>query len=249
MGGFEDMATPDVYKRWVAFGLLSTHSRLHGSSSYRVPWLFDEEACEVLRLFANLKCRLMPYLYSAAIQANRTGVPLLRAMVLEFPDDPAVEDLDRQYMLGDSLLVAPIFREDGMAEYYLPTGRWTHLLSGQEVQGGCWRREQYDYFGLPLYVRENSLLAIGASDTQVEYDYLENVTIHVYALQIGASAETTISNIDQTYELKVSAHIEEGQYRFVLDGPHTGLRLLIHGDEIHEIPVDDKTKTVSVNIR
>src|SRR5947209_6458140 len=97
IGGFEGTPPADVYKRWIAFGLLSSHSRLHGSSSYRVPWQFDEEAVDVLRFFTKLKCRLMPYLYAQAIATHRTGVPIMRAMILEFPDDPACDTLDRQY--------------------------------------------------------------------------------------------------------------------------------------------------------
>lgn len=109
IGGFEDTATPDLYKRWVAFGLLSSHSRLHGSKSYRVPWLFDEESVDVLRFFTKLKCRLMPYVFAAACEASHRGIPVMRAMILEFPDDPGCDHLDRQYMLGESLLVAPVF--------------------------------------------------------------------------------------------------------------------------------------------
>ncbi len=74
ISGFEHTATPDVYKRWVAFGMLSTHSRLHGSTSYRVPWLFDDEANDVVRFFTKLKCRLMPYIFAEAIDATMTGV-------------------------------------------------------------------------------------------------------------------------------------------------------------------------------
>src|SRR6185369_2013513 len=80
IGGFEQTASADVYKRWCAFGLLSSHSRLHGSSSYRVPWLFDEQAVDVLRAFTQLKCRLMPYLFAAATQAHAVGTPMMRAM-------------------------------------------------------------------------------------------------------------------------------------------------------------------------
>ncbi|MCX7711437.1 MAG: alpha-xylosidase, partial [Clostridia bacterium] len=100
ISGFEKTAPPDIYKRWVAFGLLSSHSRLHGNESYRVPWLFDEEAVDVLRFFTKLKCRLMPYLFGAAVEASQKGVPMMRAMVLEFPEDPTCGFLDRQYMLG-----------------------------------------------------------------------------------------------------------------------------------------------------
>ncbi|MDR1600341.1 MAG: alpha-xylosidase [Oscillospiraceae bacterium] len=158
ISGFEDMASPDVYKRWAAFGLLSAHSRLHGSSSYRVPWLFGEEAVDVVRFFAKLKLRLKPYLLAKAVEARETGVPVMRAMVMEFPNDPACADLDLQYMLGDGLLVAPVFREDGRVTYYLPAGTWTRLLTGEKVQGGAWRTETYDYMSLPLYARDGVVI-------------------------------------------------------------------------------------------
>lgn len=146
IGGFENTAPADIYKRWCQFGLLSSHSRLHGSSSYRVPWVYDDEACRVLRKFVKLKCALMPYLYSQAVQTHQTGVPMMRPMFMEFPGDRACETLDRQYMLGDSLLVAPIFNESGEAEYYLPDGKWWNLLTGKTAVGGRWQREIHDYF-------------------------------------------------------------------------------------------------------
>ncbi len=116
MGGFESTASPDVYKRWVAFGCLSSHSRLHGSTSYRVPWLYDEESVDVLRYFTKLKCRLMPYLYQKAAEAHHRGQPVMRAMCFEFPGDPGCAMLDRQYMLGESLLVAPVMDSSGSVD-------------------------------------------------------------------------------------------------------------------------------------
>ena len=186
IGGFENTAPAHVFKRWLAFGLLSSHSRLHGGSSYRVPWSYDEEAVDVTRFFTKLKSRLMPYLFHTAVQASEQGVPSMRAMFLEFPEDPAVEMLDRQYMLGDSLLVAPVFSENGDVKYYLPKGRWTHLLTGETVDGGTWRKETYDFLGLPLFVRGNSFLALGANDTRPEYDYADGVELGLYALEDGA---------------------------------------------------------------
>ena len=127
ISGFESTATPDLYKRWAAFGLLSSHSRLHGAGSYRVPWVFDEESSEVVKYFTNLKCTLMPYLYQLAVHAHNTGIPVMRPMILEFMDDPAVRWLDMQYMLGESLLAAPVFSADGVVDYYLPEGIWTDI--------------------------------------------------------------------------------------------------------------------------
>lgn len=153
IGGFEDTSTPDVYKRWVAFGLLSTHSRLHGSGSYRVPWLYGEEATAVLRHFVQVKKDLQPYLLEMAKENHDTGIPLVRAMVLEFPEDPACAWLDRQYMLGDRYLVAPVFEEYGEVTYYLPAGRWKNYFSGERIEGGRWMTEKVDYFTIPLWER------------------------------------------------------------------------------------------------
>jgi alpha-D-xyloside xylohydrolase len=186
IGGFERTPDPGLFARWIPFGLLSSHSRLHGSQSYRVPWLFDEEAVDVLRFFTMLKCRLMPYLFGAAREAHIAGVPAMRAMLLEFPDDPACDYLDRQYMLGDALLVAPIFTPDGSVSYYLPAGRWTNFLTGQAVEGGRWLRETHGYRSLPLMVRPNAVIPVGANERRPDYAYDDGVTFHIFELNDGA---------------------------------------------------------------
>lgn len=182
IGGFESQSTPDVYKRWAAFGLLSTHSRLHGSTSYRVPWVYDEEAVEVVRFFTRLKLSLLPYLYSSAVETSKTGIPMMRSMMLEFEDDMNCRYLDKQYMLGDNLLVSPIFNEEGIAQYYLPEGTWTNLLTGETAEGGRWRKEHHDYLSIPLWVRENSLIAKGISAENACYDFLDNLEFSVFEL-------------------------------------------------------------------
>ncbi len=101
-------------------------------------------------------------------------------MMLEFPADPACAHLDRQYMLGPSLLVAPIFAEDGTVSYYLPPGRWTSLLNGAAVEGGRWRSETHGYLSLPLMVRPNSIIAVGSNETRPDYDYGDGVCFHVF---------------------------------------------------------------------
>lgn len=157
IAGFEDQASPDLYKRWTQFGLLSSHSRYHGSTAYKVPWLYGDEAVDVAREFTELKLQLKPYLLKMAQETHETGVPMMRAMVLEFPDDPTCEDIDTQYMLGDDLLVAPVFREDGVARFYVPddgTGQaWTNIITDTAYEPGKWYTEQYDYHTLPVLAR------------------------------------------------------------------------------------------------
>jgi len=191
IGGFEGNPPADVYKRWLAFGLLSSHSRLHGSSSYRVPWSIDEESSEVLGRFTRLKCRLMPYLFGQAVVAHQQGIPMMRAMMLEYPQDPACDTLDRQYMLGDSLLVAPVLNSEGAADYYLPKGdgAWTHLLTGEKREGGAWHRSTHDFLSLPLYVRPGTILPVCDTEERPDYDFTDRITFRLYELADGASAE------------------------------------------------------------
>lgn len=213
IGGFESKSSADVYKRWCAFGLLSTHSRLHGSGSYRVPWTYDEESVDVVRFFTRLKARLMPYLYRNAVQTAQTGVPMMRAMVLEFTQDRNCKHLATQYMLGESLLVAPIFNERGMAEYYLPAGRWTNVLTNEEKTGEKWYCEQHGYCSIPVYARENSIVAFGARDDDPVYDYADGVTLKVYALQDGQAARTVIFSTENEQVLEAEVSRVGGKYR------------------------------------
>jgi alpha-D-xyloside xylohydrolase len=229
MGGFEHTASADVYKRWCAFGLLSSHSRLHGSSSYRVPWLFDEEAVEVLRFFTKLKCRLMPYLFNAACQAHMVGVPVMRAMILEFPSDPACDTLDRQYMLGDSLLMAPVFTSDGTVDYYLPEGRWTNFLTGQVVEGGRWVRQKHDYLSLPLMVRPNSVIAVGSREDRPDYDYGDGVTLQVYELAERQNVAVIIPSVTGGVEATFKVKREDGAIIVEQDGLSKRWQLLLVG--------------------
>jgi alpha-D-xyloside xylohydrolase len=180
IGGFEGTPDAGVFKRWTAFGLLGSHSRFHGSSSYRVPWAFDDEAVEVTRIFTHLKMRLMPYLYQAGLDAVRTGIPIMRPMQLEFPGDPAAAHLDRQYMLGADLLVAPVFSESGEVELYLPDGEWTSLLTGERVTGGRWLRETHGFESLPLYVRPGAVLPWGARVDRPDYDFHDGLRLRVF---------------------------------------------------------------------
>lgn len=203
IGGFEGTPDPGVFKRWTAFGLLSSHSRLHGSDSYRVPWAFDEEAVEVTRRFTKLKLRLMPYLFAAGREAHTAGTPVMRPMQLEFGGDPAVDHLDRQYMLGADLLVAPVFSPDEV-EFYLPDGSWTEFFSGRRVEGGRWLRETHGFDSLPLYVREGAVLPLGARDDRPDYDYRDGLTLAVYPGPDGERRVTVTTPSGETAEYTVA---------------------------------------------
>ncbi|NDL59923.1 alpha-xylosidase [Phytoactinopolyspora mesophila] len=196
IGGFENTPDPAVFKRWCAFGMLSSHSRLHGSSSYRVPWAFDDEAVDVLRAFTKLKMRLMPYLASAMREVQEHGTPMMRPMALEFPGDPATSHLELQYMFGDRLLVAPVMSQSGEVSYYVPEGTWTSLLDGSKVTGPRWVREAHGFESVPLLVRPDSVLPLGAVDDHPDYDYADGVTLHLYEIADGHDSVVMLPGAD-----------------------------------------------------
>jgi len=195
IGGFEGTPSPAVYKRWVQFGLLSSHSRLHGSDSHRVPWLFgndhpESEKCStVLRDCVKRKLSLLPYLLRTGREAHQNGIPVMRAMFLEFPDDLNMYQLDTQYMLGANLLVAPVFSEEGKVSFYVPhTGhenaaaaKWRSWFDHTKTyEQGCWYTETHDFNTLPLLVRPGTVTAINPKlNAPEDGDYLAGLELLV----------------------------------------------------------------------
>ncbi len=220
IGGFENTSTADVYKRWAAFGLLSSHSRLHGSSSYRIPWAYDDEAVDVVRFFTKLKARLMPYIYSTSVFATQTGVPTMRSMVMEYTEDLTCHYLDKQYMLGDNLLVAPIFNDESIGEYYLPKGSWTEFLTGEKMEGGNWVRKEYGYLDMPILVKENSIIVTGKVDNKPDYVYEKNAVFNIYELLDNKEAKTTVYDIDGKEKITFSAIKNNGKITITTNSPY-----------------------------
>ena len=118
-----------------------------------------------------------------------------------------------------------------MGEYYLPEGKWTHLLSGEEREGGRWYRETYDYFSLPVFVRENTLLAKGGNETLPDYDYTEGLELHLYALSDGAEAVCEITDLTGQIVMRAKASRRGNTVTFETDQPEKKPTLVVHGME------------------
>ena len=151
---------PTLYIRWAQFGLLSSHARFHGVRG-REPWYYGEKAVEVVREFARLRMRLLPYIYSLAQEAEDTGVPVVRPLVLEYPDDPAAATVDYEYLLGPDLLVVPVMNAEGRALVYLPEGEWRDWWTGEVRTGPSHIRLDVPIERLPLYARAGATIPLG----------------------------------------------------------------------------------------
>ncbi|KAL2815274.1 glycosyl hydrolases family 31-domain-containing protein [Aspergillus cavernicola] len=228
IGGFEGKPDPALFKRWVAFGLFSSHSRLHGSGSFRVPWLIDEsgEADKVLKHFVQAKHSLMPYLYTSAIETHQTGIPMLRAPFLEYPNDPIAWQLDMQYFLGDSLLVAPVFNAHDEVQYYLPKGDWYGILDGKMRSGGGYVTEEHDFFSLPVLLRPGAAIFrnVGEDLGSVVYDWSKDVELLVNWVE-GMEKTVRIADHENLGDYKIALNIRaagDGIVVNVVEGKITG---------------------------
>ncbi|CAL1704105.1 unnamed protein product [Somion occarium] len=239
IGGFEGHPPPQIYHRWVAYGLFSSHSRLHGSMSYRVPWQYGEEAAEYMARFLNAKHRLMPYLYQLALQGNAVGHPMQRAMFLEFPEDRTTHYLDRQYMLGHSLLVAPVFvPSDEESEYYIPAGRWTSFFHPERtIVGPQWVKEIVPLDEIPVWVRPGTVLCLGPEGIgRPDYNFAENLEVYVFELSEGQVVNAEVpTGTDKDIAGIVTAECKRGEVIVKVTGDLnlTSVKLAL-GGRVHD---------------
>ena len=186
IGGFYIQPTPELYIRWAQFGLLSPLSRAHGVTT-RLPWNFGEEAMHIFRDYTCLRYRLLPYIYTYAVLGAETSLPMMRAMVLEFPDDPNTYTMDLQYVLGSELLVAPIYNSEGRRPVYFPDGRWVDFWTHEVIKGPETRwLEGVPLETIPLYVRANALIPTIEPPEHLTEDPFELVTFDAYLLDSGS---------------------------------------------------------------
>jgi len=179
MGGFWGDPSPELFVRWSQAGFLSALSRFHGATP-REPWRYGDDALRIFRQYARLRSRLVPYVVSYGWQASEDGVPLMRPMVMEFPDDPAGYAFDLQYCLGRELLVSPVVRADGMVTTYLPRGKWTDWWTGTVHEGPTTIRRQVPLEELPIYVRDESLVVLGPERSHVGERPADPLTVEAF---------------------------------------------------------------------
>jgi alpha-D-xyloside xylohydrolase len=225
IGGFEGTPTPTLYKRWVQFGLLQSHTRLHGNGSYRVPWLYDGEdsaealsgtkgdvnktpgeASRILKEAVDRKIAMMPYLLSQALQAAQHGTPMMRALFLEFPADLNTYAIEHQYMLGCNLLVAPVLAESGTVTFYVPEdpngGKWVSWFDhSKKYAGGKWYTETFGISELPLLVRPGTVTPINRSLKKADDASEEGLELLVCG-KLDGEVVLELADVEKTHEVK-----------------------------------------------
>ncbi len=196
-GGFDaehGHLTPELWIRWSQWSMFLSHVRLHGIGPMdRVPWTFGDLAVANFRKYAKLRYRLLPYLYSHAYNATKTGLPIIRAMVLEFEDDPNTYHIEDQYMFGNAILVAPVYSPVNKRTVYLPAGTWFDYETGKEISGPNVLHIEPPLELLPLYVRDNTIIPMGPDMSYVGEKPLNPVTLDI---RVSSEAEFTLYDDD-----------------------------------------------------
>src|SRR3989339_475867 len=179
IGGFVGSTTKELYIRWLQFGMFCSNPRYHGTTP-REPWHFDDETVKIFRKYAHLRYKLLPYIYSYAYESSKTGLPMMRPLVLEYQDDPNVYNLDLEYLFGRELLVAPIFNESNRRTIYLPEGNWIDFWSKKEYKG----ESNINYYAplsiIPIFIKEDSIIVSGDEKEFIKDERENNLTLDIY---------------------------------------------------------------------
>jgi alpha-glucosidase len=161
MGGFEHKADPELYIRWTQFGLFSPIAHLFGMDhpGYKEPWNYGEQAERIFKKYDRMRYRFIPYIYSEAYSMHKTGMPMMRALVLEYQGDPNVHDIDDQYLFGSNLLIAPVMTKGAQTRVvYLPEGTWYDYWSGKPYAGRRYHNIVTPLETLPIFVKAGAIL-------------------------------------------------------------------------------------------
>ena len=184
----------------------------------------------------------MPYFYGVGLEAHQRGLPFMRPMQLEFPDDPSTAYLDRQYMIGSDLLVAPVFSFDGSVEYYLPAGTWTNYLTGETATGPVWRRETHDVMSIPLWVRGGAVLPTGSRTDRPDYDYVDGLLVTVYP---GSSTDIATAAVSRS----AASTTPSANSSTIVTSPETGAEIVVTVERTSDSVQVTTSGTTDVRVR
>lgn len=191
VGGFVTESPEELYRRWLPFGFLTSHTRIHGAPPTE-PWLYGKDFTDYFRKCAEMKYRLMPYVYSEAVTSSANGWPMMRALLLEFPDDPGAWRVDDEYMFGSSILVAPMMEAGSSRDVYLPgKGKWIDYQTGRVYTPG-WHRIDTAEMPVVIMVKDGTalpILPVAQSTDRLEWDKL---TWKPFSADIPATGTATL---------------------------------------------------------
>jgi alpha-D-xyloside xylohydrolase len=182
IGGFVIKTPEDLYRRWLPFGMLTSHTRTHGAPP-KEPWEYNESFNNAFREATNMRYRLMPYIYAQSKHCAENGLPMLRALFVEYPNDPGSWLIDNQYLLGSDILVAPMMENDTERDVYLPGGKWIDYQTKQVYNPG-WHRIKTGKMPVVMLIRDGAVIPqIKLAQSTMEMDWSSLDLVNFSTLQ------------------------------------------------------------------
>jgi len=252
LGGFKGQPTPAAYVRWVQAGLLLSHSRFHGTTP-REPWAFGPEVLNIVRDWIKLRYQLLPYICSAALEATRSGIPVMRALVLEFQDDPGSCANESEYMLGPSILVCPVLDPDGVVDVYLPPGTWYEFRTMDKLIGPKLIRKIASLQDLPLYLRENAVIPMARATmtvpdvwTALEVRILPGAQGRLGIPEEKGTPETVITVDRSSKRVRIGATGPAREWKLFLEDSDRPAKVGVGGNNRNSWRYDERSRRLEV---
>ena len=262
MGGFEHVADPELYIRWTQFGLLSPVAHLFGMEhpQYKEPWNYGEEALQIFKKYDRLRYSLIPYLYSISRENNRTGMPLMRALVLEYQEDPNTYNITDQYLLGESMLIAPVTTKGAKTRVvYLPEGEWINYWTGEKHEGKQHLNVVAPLDEMPIFIKAGAIIPSQEVVNYVGEKEIDEIMLDIYPegasyfqlysddgesldYQEGEFSITNIKSFDDESATKVVIHAPEGEYDVL---PRTYVVNIHSEEEYEEVSINGRKNDIS----
>ncbi|MBA7471731.1 hypothetical protein ES707_07041 [subsurface metagenome] len=196
IGGFLGQTGGNLLIRWMQMGMFLSHSRIHGSGD-RELYKFEPEVLRICRNYINLRYQLMPYIYGSAFSCVEQSLPMARALVVDYQNDPTVWNISDEYLFGDSILVAPITDPSNKRAVYLPEGTWTDWWTGEQLEGRRWIDIEADIETLPLYVREGAIIPVGPVMQYVNELRVEEIELRIAPIKGEGKSSFTVPVNDE----------------------------------------------------
>ncbi len=231
----------DVYIRWLQFGVFSSHSRAHGKQP-REPWEYGPEAETIARKYLKLRYRLLPYIYTQAVRAAETGLPIVRPLLLDYQDDPNTKGLDLQYLFGEDFLVAPILTRDGSREVYLPAGDWVDYWTKEKLAVSGWISVEAPLDIIPLYVRAGAMIPYGPEMDYVGQHPLDPLSLELY--QPAEQGSLEIFEEDQP-SIGVESKFQDGVLSLIITNSPASVQVTCYGTKVSRMIVNHKEITIT----
>ncbi len=274
MGGFEHVADPELYIRWTQFGLMSPIAHLFGMEhpNYKEPWNYGEEAQTIFKKYDQLRYQLIPYLYSTAYQNHLTGKPIMRALVLDYQDDPNVYGITDQYLLGDNLLICPVTTKGAKTRVvYLPKGQWVNYWTGETFEGQRHISVLSPIDQMPIFIKAGAVVPMQEVMNYVGEKEITKYDLHVYpgakssfklyhddgrshGYLKGEFATSLLEMKDSGNSMKIKIDKPEGNYktdaltyRVLLHARNKPKSLLVNGKKVPILDTDNENNPYYCN--